>query len=57
MKNFQILEIVVMIKDNIPHLQRPLGTIVDVFPEKDGMIRSVNVKTSKSVVNRAIQRL
>ena len=31
--------------------------IVDVFPGKDGLIRSVNVKTSKGVITRPIQRL
>ena len=49
---------VVLIKeDNVPRLSWPLGVIVEVFPGKDGYIRSVNVKTSKGVINRPVQRL
>ncbi|XP_064108041.1 uncharacterized protein LOC135216591 [Macrobrachium nipponense] len=49
--------LVLVKEDNLSRLHWPLGVIVDVFPGKDGLIRSVNVKTSKGVITRPIQRL
>ena len=48
----------VIIKDeNIPRLMWPMGIITQVFPGRDGMIRNVNVKTSKGVLNRSVHKL
>ena len=44
-------------EDNLPRLTWPLGIIVNVFPGRDGIIRSVEVKTAKGVFIRSIQRL
>ena len=44
-------------ENNIPRMTWPLGIIVNVFPGKDGIIRSVEVKTAKGVFTRSIQRL
>lgn len=41
----------------MPRLQWPLGLVVEIFPGKDGVLRSVNVKTSRGVLNRAVQKL
>ena len=49
--------IVLIKEDNMPRLQWPMGVIVNVYPGKDGLIRSVDVKTRKGVINRSIQRL
>ena len=50
-------DLVLVKEDNLARLRWPLGVIVDVFPGKDGFIRSVNVKTSKGVITRPIQKL
>ena len=50
-------DLVLVKEDNLTRLHWPLGVMVDVFPGKDGLIRSVNVKTSKGVITRPIQRL
>ena len=41
----------------MPRLQWPIGMIVNVYPGRDGLIRSVDVKTRRGVINRSIQRL
>ena len=43
-------------EDNIPRLKWPLGVVVDVFVGKDGLVRSVKVKTKKGEMTRLIQR-
>ncbi|XP_066939743.1 uncharacterized protein [Macrobrachium rosenbergii] len=49
---------VVLVKeDNVRRLSWPLGVIIEVYPGKDGVIRSVDVKTSKGIVNRLVQKL
>lgn len=48
----------VLVKEvNMPKLQWPIGVIVNVYPGRDGLIRSVDVKTRKGVINRSIQTL
>lgn len=49
--------IVLVREDNTPRLQWPIGVIVNVYPGRDGLIRSVDVKTRKGVFNRTIQTL
>ncbi|XP_066956312.1 uncharacterized protein [Macrobrachium rosenbergii] len=49
---------VVLVKeDNVRRLSWPLGVIIEVYPGKDGVIRSVDVKTSKGIINRPVQKL
>ena len=48
----------VLIKDeNLTSPMWPMGIITEVFPGSDGIIRNVNVKTAKGVVNRSIHKL
>ena len=49
--------IVLLREDNVPRMCWPLGLIVDMFPGRDGIVRSVNVQTSKGVFCRPIQKL
>ena len=44
-------------EDNIPNFQWPLGLIVEIFPSKDGRIRSVKVETNKGIIVRPVQKL
>ncbi|XP_063856262.1 uncharacterized protein LOC135098011 [Scylla paramamosain] len=49
---------VVLIRgDNVPRQRWPMGVIVNVYPGRDGVIRSVDVKTGKGIFNRTIQTL
>lgn len=49
--------IVLIQEDKVPRLSWPLGVVVDLFPGKDGIVRSVNVKTAKGIICRSVQRL
>jgi hypothetical protein len=44
-------------EDHIPRLSWPMGVIVQLFPGKDGLVRSVNLKTASGVITKSIQRL
>ena len=49
---------VVLVKeDNVPRMSWPLGFVEETFPGHDGVVRSVNVRTSKGVFCRPVQRL
>ncbi|XP_013390867.1 uncharacterized protein LOC106159196 [Lingula anatina] len=49
---------VVLVRDqNSPRLLWPLGVVQRVFPGRDGLVRSVEVKTSKGLITRPIQKL
>lgn len=49
--------LVLIKEDNIPRMSWPCGIVLEVFPGKDGLIRSVKVKTAKGTLLRPIQRL
>ena len=44
-------------EDNTPRLQWPIGIIVDTYPGRDGIIRTVKVRTPQGEYTRAIQKL
>lgn len=49
---------VVLIKeDGKSRLQWPMGIVTRLFPGRDGLIRAVQLKTSKGTICRAVQRL
>ncbi|XP_068247720.1 uncharacterized protein [Palaemon carinicauda] len=50
-------DLVLIKEDNLPRLKWPLGVIVDVFKGRDGLVRSVRLKTKKGEITRPIQRL
>ena len=49
--------VVLVEADHRPRLQWPLGIITHVFPGKDGLIRTVEVKTSSGKLVRSVQRV
>lgn len=49
--------IVVLIQDNIPPFQWPLGVIREVFPGKDGIIRVALVRTKDGIYKRPVVKL
>ena len=49
---------VVLIKeDNHARMLWPIGVVTEMHPGRDGVVRSVNLKTVKGIVTRSIQRL
>ena len=49
-------DLVLIKEDNVPRLLWPIGVVVDMFPGKDGFIRSIKVRTKKGEIIRPIQR-
>lgn len=50
-------DVVLVRKENNPRMLWPLGLVVEVFPDKDELIRTVKVKTSIGIFDRSIQNL
>ena len=55
--NLQVGSVVLVHEDNISRLKWPLGVIIKLYPGRDGIVRSVLVKTAKGEISRSIQRL
>lgn len=53
----QVGSVVLVRKEGYPRLQWPMGVVQQVFPGRDGLIRSVEVRTVKGVLTRSIQHL
>lgn len=48
----------VLIQDERPNrLQWPLGIVQKLYPGRDGLVRTVEVKTSKGVLVRPVQKI
>ena len=54
---FKVGNLVMIREDGCPRLQWPLGVVQKVFPGRDGLVRSAEVKTTRGVFVRPIQRL
>ena len=44
-------------EENIPRLKWPLGVVTELFPGKDGTVRSVLLRTARGSLTRPIQLL
>ena len=49
--------LVLVREDNIPRMKWPLGLVTQVYPGKDGIVRTVQLRTAKGLIVRSIQRL
>jgi hypothetical protein len=56
-KNVQVGDVVLIAEDNQPRREWLLGRVMDVHPGRDGLVRSVTLKTPKGMRRRPIQRL
>ena len=56
-RDLELGSMVLIKEDHLPRLQWPLGTIIKLYPGKDGSVRSVELKTSKGDIVRPVQRL
>ncbi|XP_028404812.1 uncharacterized protein LOC114527378 [Dendronephthya gigantea] len=52
-ENLKVGDLVLLMDKNYRRGQWPLARVVEVFPSEDGLVRSVNLKTSSTVVTRA----
>ena len=52
-KNLKVGDIILLMDENDRRGQWPLARVVEVFPSEDGLVRSVKVKTSSTVVTQA----
>ncbi|XP_078619541.1 uncharacterized protein LOC144886687 [Branchiostoma floridae x Branchiostoma japonicum] len=56
-RNFAVGDIVIMKEDQTPRGTWPLGKIVQVMPDRHGLVRRVQVKTQRNVLERPIDKL
>ena len=56
-RNFAINDLVLVTNENTPRNLWPLGRVIEVFPGKDGFVRSVRVKTMTSSLIRPVDKL
>ena len=49
----EVGDLVLLADESIPRGKWPLGRIVEVIPSRDGLVRTVRVKTSCTVATRA----
>jgi len=56
-RNFKVDDVVIVIDESMPRNCWPLGRITDVFAGDDGLVRSVQVKTSANIVTRPVTKV
>uniref|UniRef100_A0A8D9BMU6 DUF5641 domain-containing protein n=1 Tax=Cacopsylla melanoneura TaxID=428564 RepID=A0A8D9BMU6_9HEMI len=56
-ENLKVGDIVILIQENLPVLQWPLGIVQDVSPGRDGITRVALVKTKSGVFKRPVVKL
>ena len=56
-RNFALGDLVLVVDDKTPRGRWPMGLIEEVFPDSNGYVRSVKVKTATSVYRRDIRKL
>jgi len=50
-------DVVILIDDSLPRNCWSLGRVVEVFPGRDDLVRSVRIKTSTSELTRPISKM
>ena len=53
----KIEDIVIIGKDNIKRLKWSLARVIKLFCGKDGVVRSVQLKTKDSTIHRSVAKL
>jgi len=56
-RNFAVGDLVLVVDEKTPRGRWPMGLIEEVFPDSNGYVRSVKVKTATSVYRRDIRKL
>ncbi|XP_065206575.1 uncharacterized protein LOC135835969 [Planococcus citri] len=55
--NLKVDDVVLVNSPNERSMYWPLGRIIEVFPDKEGVVRNVMVKTKDGIFKRAVQKL
>ena len=55
--NFKVEDLVLMVDKNTPHGQWPKALVEQVFPDSEGMVRQVVVRTADGVYRRDVRKL
>ena len=55
-RNLRVGDVVLLKEEGVVRGQWPLGRVTDVHPGEDGLVRSVTLKTEKSVFKRPVQK-
>ena len=53
----KVNDVVLVADDNIPRNSWILGKVEKVFPGRDGLVRTVKVRTSRSLLSRPVQKI
>ena len=56
-RNLSVGDIVFVSAENCPWNCWPVGRILEVFPDRKGLVRRVKVKTKSTVLERPIEKL
>ena len=56
-RNVQIYDVVLLVEDAQQRSKWVLGKVIQTFPDKTGLVRTVLVKTPTNVVKRPIAKL
>ena len=56
-RNLRLEDIVFIVDDSLPRSKWTIGRVVETFTDKHGLVRTVNVKTSTTVLKRLISKL
>ncbi len=56
-RSIKVGDVVIVGQENKKRIEWPIGKISEVFPGKDGIIRTVKVKTTEGVLLRPLQRI
>ena len=56
-RNIQVGDLILLMQENTPRGLWPLGIIVEVMNGRDGLVRSVRVRTSATTLVRPITKI
>lgn len=56
-KNVEVGDIVLIKEDDLPPSKWLLGRIIEVFPDSEGRVRRVRIKTATTTLMRSIHKL
>jgi len=56
-RSLTVGDIVLIQDENLPRRTWPLGKVISVYPGRDGLVRSAQVKTKWSVLTRPVHKL
>ena len=55
-KNMRVGDVVLLKEEGVVRGQWPMGRVTEVHPGEDGLVRSVMLKTEKSVFQRPVHK-